>query len=247
MTMLKIYRFICIAIFSIGSIGNAFAFLPGESTDSVQKSNIKLYSSREAAREAMEKGEQIKWFNGISVGVDLVGPIMRTASSYGNIEGRCRINLRETYFPVLEVGVGDCNHTDESTNMNFSTSAPYFRIGCDVNFAKNKLSGNRIYGGARYGFTSFDYDISAPDIVDPNWGTIIPYQLKGINGNKHWGELLFGIESRVCRFLQIGWAVRYKFSISDKHGESSKPWYVPGYGRNKNGAFGANFNLIFEL
>jgi hypothetical protein len=172
---------------------------------------------------------------------------MRAASSYGNYEGMVRLNLLETYFPILEIGLGDCSHTEESTNMKYSTRAPYFRIGCDMNFANNKQSGNRIFGGVRYGFSSFEYDIIAPDMVDPNWGTIVPYQIKGVNGNKHWGELVISLESRIFSHFQIGWAVRYKFTLSDKHGESSRAWYVPGFGKNKNGSFGANFNLIFEL
>ncbi len=245
--MLKIYRFICIALLNVCTVGSALAFVLQEGTDTVSKPNAKLYTSREAARRAIEKGEGPKLFSGVSIGVDIVGPIMRAASSYGNYEGMVRVNLLETYFPVLEIGIGDCNHTEESTNMKYATRAPYFRIGCDVNFSKNKQSGNRIFGGARYAFSSFEYDITAPDIIDPNWGTHVPYQMKGINGNKHWGELLFGIESRIFSHMQIGWAVRYKFSFADKHGESSKPWYVPGFGRNKNGSFGANFNLIFEL
>ena len=245
--MLKTYRFICIVLLSVGSTLVTFASTPILSADSVRVTNEKLYSSREAAKQAMDNPKPTKLLSGFSLGVDIVGPIMRVASSYGQYEGFCRINLYETYFPVFELGMGDCNHTDESTNINFSTKAPYFRIGCDVNFAKNKLSGNRIFGGFRYGFSSFDYDISAPDIVDPNWGTVVPYQMQNIHGNKHWGELLFGIESRICRFMQIGWAVRYKFSLSDEHGEFSKPWYVPGFGRNKNGSFGANFNLIFDI
>ena len=245
--MLKIYRFICIALLNVLTAVSAFAFIPQEGMDSVRNPNVKLYTSREAARRAIEKNKEPKLFNGVGVGVDIVGPIMRAASSYGNYEGMIRVNLLETYFPVLEIGIGDCNHTEESTNITFATRAPFFRLGCDVNFSKSKKSGNRIFGGARYGFSSFEYDITAPDIVDPNWGTLVPYQLRKINGNKHWGELLFGIESRIFNHMQIGWAVRYKFNLADKHGDSSKPWYVPGFGRNKNGTFGVNFNLIFEL
>lgn len=245
--MLKIYKFICIALLSVGGILHANASISPEKTDSVNKSSGKLYTSREAARQALIAGETPAVFGGISVGVDLVGPVMTCASSYGHYEAMCRLTLLETYFPVVEIGVGECDKSDESTNVNFSTRAPYFRIGCDMNFAKNKLSGNRIFGGVRYGFSSFDYEIVSPDLVDPNWGTVLPFQHRAISGKKHWGELLFGIESRICRFMQIGWAVRYKFSLADKHGESMKPWYVPGFGRNKDGLFGANFNLIFEL
>lgn len=245
--MLKISKYICVPLISLFAILPATASLPAEQMDSLKNGETKLYTSREEARKALEKGSRAVFLSGISVGVDIVGPIMRVVSSRGHIEGMCRVNLLDTYFPIFEMGLSECNHTDESTNVNFTTKAPYFRLGCDVNFSKNKQSGNRILGGVRYGYTSFDYDVSSSPIIDPTWGTTVPYNLQGLNGKKHWAELLFGIESKICSFIQIGWSVRYKFSIKDDCSDFGKPWYVPGYGRNKNGIFGANFNLIFEL
>ena len=245
--MLKISKYICVPLISLFAVLPATAFTQATKVDSLRSGNTKLYTSREEARKALAKGNYANFLSGFSVGVDIVGPIMKAASSRGHIEGMCRVNLLDTYFPVFEMGLSSCNHTDESTDVNFSTKAPYFRLGCDVNFSKNKQSGNRIFGGVRYGFTSFDYDVSAPPIVDPTWGTSVPYNLKGLNGKKHWAELLFGIESKVCPFIQIGWSVRYKFSLKDDCSDFGNPWYVPGYGRNKNGIFGANFNFIFEL
>ncbi len=246
--ILKIYRFICVLLLNICWGVPAVATTRCLLADTVaEKSDAKLYSSREEARRALEAGEQPRFFSGVAVGVDIVGPITRMASSSGQLEAMCRVNLLETYFPILEVGFSECNHTDETSSVNYSTKAPYFRIGMDMNFSKNKLSGNRIFGGVRYGFTSFKYDVSSPGIYDPVWDVTIPYQVKGVSGNKHWGELLFGIESRVCSFIQLGWSLRYKFGLSEKSGGIGKPWYAPGYGRNKNGIFGANFNIIFEL
>ena len=248
MQMLKTYKYICVALVSICSVMPAAAeHYAMSDTLSSSTTTPKRYTSREEARKALEKDRHSTFFTGFSVGVDLVGPIMDAASSRGSVEGMCRAHLLETYFPVLEIGVGTCNHTDENTNLNFSTKSPYFRVGCDVNFSKNKTTGNRILGGVRYGFTSFEYDISAPPLVDPNWGTSLPFEMRNMEGKKHWAELLFGIESRVCSFLQIGWAVRYKFTLANQSADHAHPWYVPGYGRNKNGIFGANFNLIFEL
>ena len=247
--ILKTSKFICVTLISLCSSLPLVAKQPQEvvDTDSVAKPKVQLYTSREAARKALEESGKPKFFNGIAVGVDVVGPIMKTASSWGQYEVMGRVNIKETYFPVVEIGRGMCEHIDESTEMRFSTKAPYFRIGCDINCAKNKLTNNRIFAGVRYGFSSFDYDVSAPDVIDPTWGNVVPFQVHGISGKEHWGEMLFGIESRVCPFLQIGWNLRYKFAFSEDYGEVGKPWYVPGYGRNKNGAFGATFNVIFEL
>ena len=243
--MLKMYKYICALTISFCWL------LPTEASEFVLTSdtvkNKTLYSSREEARRALSESPKAKFFSGVSVGFDIVGPIMKMASSSGHLEAMCRVNILETYFPTLEIGFGQCSHTDENSDVCYSTKAPYYRIGLDYNFAKNKFSGNRIFGGVRYGFTTFDYDVSSPNLIDPNWGVTIPFQQKDVSGKKQWAELLFGIESRVTSFLQIGWAVRYKFGLSENAGTIGKPWYVPGYGRNKNGIFGANFNIIFEL
>jgi len=97
---------------------------------------------------------------------------MAVVSPFGQYEAACRLNLRGTFFPIVEAGWGLSDHTDETTDIHYKTGAPYFRVGCDYNFANNKRSGNRIYGGLRYGFSSFSYDVDGPDIVDAVWGHV---------------------------------------------------------------------------
>ena len=66
------------------------------------------------------------------MGVDLVGPAMRWLASYGQYEALLRVNLKDRYFPVVEVGVGQADKTDETTGTNFKTSAPYGRVGATL-------------------------------------------------------------------------------------------------------------------
>lgn len=247
--MLKISKFIYALLLSTTSwLFPTNVYATGFLTDSVtQKSKTSLYTSREAARQALTAEAKANFFNGVSVGIDVVGPVMQALSSRGHIEGMLRVNILETYFPILEIGYSKCNHTDENTFVNYKANAPYFRVGLDVNLAKNKFSGNRIFAGMRYGFTSFEYDVSSQPVEDFIGGSSVPFHLTALEGNKHWAELLFGIETRITSFLQLGWALRYKFGLSEKSSYMGKPWYVPGYGRNKNGTFGANFNIILDF
>ena len=247
--MLKISKFIYALLLSTTSwLFPTNVYATGFLTDSVtQKSKKPLYTSREAARQALTAEAKANFFNGVSVGVDVVGPVMQALSSRGHIEGMLRVNILETYFPILEIGYSKCNHTDENTFVTYKANAPYFRVGLDVNLAKNKFSGNRIFAGMRYGFTSFEYDVSSQPVEDFIGGSSVPFHLTALEGNKHWAELLFGIETRITSFLQLGWALRYKFGLSEKSSYMGKPWYVPGYGRNKNGTFGANFNIILDF
>ena len=50
----------------------------------------------------------------------------------------------------------------------------------NILFKKPHLPGYA-YGGIRYGFTSFTYDVDAPAMVDPTWGNItVPFTYNGV-------------------------------------------------------------------
>ena len=116
-----------------------------------------------------EPVDSVAFLRGFAVSVDLVGPIQKMVSDYGQFEGAFRVNLRDKYFPIIEAGIGKASHNDAVTKISYS-SAPYFRVGIDFNLMKMKHDVNRIYGGVRYGFSSFKYDISHPGVTDPKWG-----------------------------------------------------------------------------
>lgn len=205
------------------------------------------YASREEAAAAMEANNQLPLLAGVSVMVDVAGAAMAAATPYGQYEAAARVNLRGRYFPIVEVGWGVSDNLNETTDNHFKTSAPYFRAGVDYNVAKNKRSGNRIFIGVRYGFSSFKYDMEGPDVEDEVYGTSTPFHLEGLKGNTHWGEALFGLEARVWGMFHLGWTIRYRLRFSDKASEWGSPWYVPGYGRNDSHAIGGTFNLIFDI
>ena len=83
--------------------------------------------------------DTVPFFRGFAVSTDLVGLAQMQLSDYGQYEGALRINLHDQYFPIVELGLGRANHDyDEVTGLSYKTSAPYFRVGVDVNIAKNK-------------------------------------------------------------------------------------------------------------
>ncbi len=207
---------------------------------------IQYAVEKDSAQLAAEAAE-IQAFAGISVSADLAGATMAAFTPYGNYEAACRISLWHRYFPIVEIGLGTSNHTEESTQIHYKTNAPYFRIGADYNFSKNRRSGNRIFAGLRYGFTGYKYDVSGPTINDPTWGGSVPFDYSGVSVNAHWGEAVFGLEAKIIGILRLGWSLRYKVMLKQKNSEIGKSWYVPGYGRNKSGIFGGTFNIIFEL
>lgn len=187
-------------------------------------------------------------FCGVAVMADVAGLAMKSiGSDYAQMEVACRINLKDIYMPVVECGYGTADRTGDETNNTFKTQAPYFRIGMDYNFSKRKQTGNRLYAGVRYAFTSFTYDIGDPDFGDPVWGVSRPFNMKGLDGRMQWGEIVFGMEARIWSIFHLGWSVRYKARFGHKVSPYGEPWYVPGFGKNDTSCLGGTFNVIFEI
>ena len=105
--------------------------------------------------------DSIPLFRNISVSFDLVGLAQMAFGDYGQYEGGLRVNLKDKYFPVVEVGLGKANAKDDATRLSYKTQAPYFRVGCDINVMKNKHDINRLYGGLRYGWVEFVFGVDA--------------------------------------------------------------------------------------
>lgn len=122
------------------------------------------------AKKMVEQPDTVPLFRGLAVSVDAIGLGQMVLGSYGQYEAALRINLKDKYFPVLELGYGKADATDDGTNLHYKTSAPYARIGVDWNLLRNKHDIYRLYGGVRYAFTTYKYDVEGPDITDPIWG-----------------------------------------------------------------------------
>lgn len=207
---------------------------------------LQVHAQRQRTATVVE--DTIPLFRGVAVSVDAVGAFQRWLGSYGQYEAAARLNLKDRYFPVVEFGIGTADHEDEVTTIQYKTTAPYGRIGCDFNVLKNKHDIYRVYIGFRYGFTSFKYDISSSDgIKDPTYKTISEYGASGLKSNFHWGEFLAGVDAKIYGPLRFGWSVRYRNRFKQTHDDMGQPWYVPGFGVNKTTALGATFNIIFEL
>lgn len=198
-------------------------------------------------KTVMSGNDSIPLFRNIAMSVDAVGPIQLEISGYGQYEAALKVNLKDKYFPVIELGIGQSDYEDEVTGIRYKTSAPYGKIGCDFNLTKDKHDIYRVFAGARYAFTSFTYDIYSTGINDPVWGGDSPYGAEGVKGTYHWIEGVVGVDAKIYGPLHLGWSVRYRSRLSEKSGDIGKPWYVPGFGRSGGTRLGATFNISFEI
>lgn len=195
-----------------------------------------------------EEKQHLVFFQGFTLSVDGYGPASMMLSDYGTIEGALRLNLKNTFFPIFEAGVGRCSKEDFNTKVSYETSAPFGRIGIDINMLKDKFQSNRLYLGARYGISKFKYDIAGPEQTDPIWGGSKPFSMKNIDCTSHWAELVFGVEVTIFKNFHMGWAVRYKREIASTKNDLAKPNCIPGYGYTTNATcWGGTYSLIFDL
>ena len=191
--------------------------------------------------------EKAPLLSGVGVGIDICGLAMKAVGArFANMEISGRIGLKEKYFPIFEIGIGDCTRYGGETTNVFSTRAPYWRIGMDYNLNK-KVNGNRFLLGVRYGFSSYKYDFTCPDFTDPVYGTVRPLQLEGLQGNHQWLEFCLGFETRLWSIVRLGYSIRYKMPTMQSYSDLGTPYYVPGYGRNDDTAFGGTVNLTFDI
>lgn len=214
-------------------------------------STIALFSflTASTAARAQESNDEPrkKWIEGVEVSADIVGPCMKAFGSYGQYEAAVRVNLRGRYFPVVEIGIGKCDKEEDTNNLTYTTSAPYFKIGCDWNLLKNKHDDYRLYIGFRYAYTSFDFDLTSPGVEDPVWGDTADYSALDNKCSYHWLEAVGGVQAKICGPLHLGWSIRYKQRLTDDCGELGEAWYVPGFGTSGKSSFGATFNVIFVI
>ncbi len=199
-------------------------------------------------KEVKTEEEKIPLYNGISIGVDLFGIGNKLfGGDYLSSEVSIDVNLKNRFFPVIEMGYGSTDTTDDDYGIHYKSSSPYARIGLDYNTMGKKKSDSYLFVGMRYGFTAFKYDVQAPELEDPIWNGSVPFSHNGINSRAHWMELLVGIKVKVIKNFQMGWTVRYKARFSVKDNVNATPWYIPGYGSNKSTNFGFTYNLIYKL
>ena len=209
--------------------------------------NIQASAQQKSKQTAKASSDTIPLFRGVAVSADLAGIAQIAFSDYGQYEAALRINLKDKYFPIIELGYGQANSENIISKLSYKTKAPYGRIGMDFNLMKNKHDIYRIYGGFRYAYTSFKFDVEGNGITDPVWGDQVEYSAKGIKASYHWLEAVFGLDAKIWGPIRLGWSFRYKRRLIHNDGSIGSTWYVPGYGKQGGTRLGGTFNVSIEL
>lgn len=199
-------------------------------------------------------------YNGINVSVDLWGIGSKVlGGDFLSSEVAVDVNLKNRYFPVVELGYGGTD-TWNDYGTHYKSNAPYFRIGMNYNAFYKKKFDNYLFVGLRYAISSFKYDIEALSVSDPIyggetgnpnqsddvWGGNVPFDHR-LKGTMQWCEFYAGIRAHIWKRLYMGWGVRFKFRLSSSNGEYGNPWYVPGFGKYDSKAMGITYTITYKL
>lgn len=199
------------------------------------------------AKDNKEVVPKAPLFCGVAVQADLAGPVMKAVGSkFDQMEVGARLNFRDHFFPLCELGIGESDREGRENNNTFHTRAPYFRVGMDYNLNK-KHNGNRLMAGVRYAFSSFKYDFADPDFSDAVWGGSSGFDMQGLKGRTQWLEFSVGCETKLWSFIRLGWNLRFKARLHQSVSNYGTPYYTPGFGKNGSSTFGGTINLIFDV
>ena len=99
----RIYAYICILLISLlPAVANAKDKTTGE--ENLIADNAAL-------------------FGGVAVSADFVGFSMKLLDSkFANMEVSARLNILDKYFPVAELGIGDCHREGAETGNTFDAT-----------------------------------------------------------------------------------------------------------------------------
>lgn len=193
---------------------------------------------------------QQPFYQGMTIGMDVFGILGKAfGSDFTNADVSLEANIKNRYFPIVEIGYGSTDTVNDETDIHYQTSAPYFRIGAGYNiFYKKPYLPGKLLAGMRLGFSSFSYDVEAPTMTDPVWGGInIPVAYQDVKSNAAWLELVVEMRTNVYKNFHMGFSIRYKSLFNVKKAENSEPWYIPGFGKNKSSVFGITYNIAYQL
>lgn len=201
----------------------------------------------QAVDKKKEPVPEIPTYQGIHLGLEFGKPLLGLFSTDKGYSMKADVNLKNTWFPTLEVGYGSFDRTAES-GMRCLASGTYFKLG--VNKSLSYLGAkaeNMFYAGAHYGLSSFNYTLNNLDWYDNYWGANALTNLVDQPGLVGWLELTVGVRVNVWGPFSLGWSGQYKSTLHVSGGDTSDPAYIPGYGANLKPMAGLALHLYYEL
>lgn len=155
------------------------------------------------------------------------------------------VSLHNWFEPVVELGLGFANNHPETSNFRYKSKPSFYgKIGMNYNFMYKSNPDYQVYLGLRFGYSKFNYEITDITINSDYWGQTNNFSITNQSAYALYGQALAGIKVKIWKWFSLGWSIRYGFKMKHTKGNSSNPWFIPGYG---TGALNATFSLIYTI
>jgi len=189
----------------------------------------------------------IPTYQGVNVGVELGKPLLGLLSNDKGYSVKADVNLKNTWFPTVEVGYSSYDKTAESGTRCLA-SGNYIKVGLNKSLVYlGDKAQNIFYAGAHYGFSSFKYTLNNLSWYPNYWGGNALTNLTNQHGVVGWLELTVGVRVDVFGPFSLGWSGQYKSTLHVSGGATSNPAYIPGYGENLKPMTGLELHLYYKL
>jgi len=206
----------------------------------------------EKMKTKVEK-DTLPLYRGLRFEMDL-SPVVNCFLSDGErltYEAGLSVNLKNKYFPTLEMGYGYADKINDA-GVGFSSKAVFGRIGADINLMKQKKdqkpTNNLFFAGFRFGMAPVKYRYTNLSIPNDYWGTVITTNFLDQNTVAKWYEVLLGIRVEIVPKIYMGWTVRLKNPIGSAKLGKVYPWYIPGYGvKTEQANWGVNYAIGYKF
>ena len=220
-------------------------------TDSVQApipqaDSVQIQTAQdEPAQAQTEQQAQAKKhvYQATSIRIDLLNPVFELIRSKGHtysVELAANVRLLNRLFPTLELGfAGGFLQEKDAVTPIYNGRGEFMRIGLDINPLKKRPDAlSYMTVGLRAGGAVQQLRTPALLVSSPKGETIADA----------WGEVVAGVHVNIVAGFNMGWAVRMKFLFTGNlHGETTTPYYIPGYGFQDTMNWGFNYYLGYSF
>jgi len=205
-----------------------------------------FFSVSAADDKKKKKDIYIPLYQGVQVGFDFISPASSLFSDSYGASVKADVNLKNSYFPTLEVGFVNLDKTSDS-DIHFTSNGQYIKLGVNKCLSYNGTKAeNMFFAGAHYGFSAFSYDLNNLTYTQNYWGND-QTSFTDQNSVAGWIELVAGVRVQLAGPFSLGWTFQYKSTLHVSNGENSIPAYIPGYGENVKPNAGIAFHLYYKL
>jgi len=181
---------------------------------------------------------------GIRFGADILGPILYAFDDrLLSYEFTAEIDINN--FNII-YETGHVDFSEINSNVNYSVSGNFTRVGPEVNFLSTNKELNYFSVGLRYAWSNFNEQIIG-NVNEDNWGAV-PVNFN-INNRSQWVEMTTGVKVRLWKGLFTGYIFRFRFIRKGSVPEVPfQPYFVPGYGlADRTSTWGFRYYLMYRI